>query len=186
MDDAHEADGDEHGQGVEAVEEGFVVGEGVVGPGSGGEFDEAVDDAELLGLAGDSAELEMETYGDEGERGVEGIQQPLPSLSQNDSASIQLYHLSMESNNQRREHQNEGLLESDAAHVNVDAQLHCAVLDVGAGQDQRSDELHEEGDDVGPDKVPRELGCSDVEDLLGGQVVVYHPAQKHVVESVDH
>lgn len=47
MADAHDQGREEHGCGVEAVEVGFMVGEGIVGAIATGVFDETVDDAEL-------------------------------------------------------------------------------------------------------------------------------------------
>jgi hypothetical protein len=48
MHDVESHDGEDHGEGFEGVETGFVVGERVGGCFAAGEFDEAEDDADLL------------------------------------------------------------------------------------------------------------------------------------------
>lgn len=51
------------------------------------------------------------------------------------------------------ENKDKELLQSDSTHVDVNPELQGLRLDVGSGDDHAASKLHEEGDNVKPDKV---------------------------------
>jgi hypothetical protein len=68
----------------------------------------------------------------------------------------------------------------------VNSKLHGLGLNIGSGDDHTAPQLHQKGEDVQPDEVARKASPGDVKEFLFREVIIYHSAENHVIECINH
>lgn len=92
----------------------------------------------------------------------------------------------MEHDREAREDEDEELLQSNTAHVDVDTKLQGLGFDVCSGHNHTATKLHQKCKNIQPDEISREAIPWNMEEFLFGKVKVDHATEHHVVKCIDH